>query len=239
MNKQVVYPIGEKCYTELICKRLNLIKFSSIFGSMFIKNYNNVIQCFNTNFKILFDEENLLYSKDNPNWDHLNKAYGCRTLHKIFDDINDYDTATIAHHDLTISEHKEHFERGIRRLNYIKECNIPILFIHISFFFDNTQFSQDLIDSIKNNGFNNMKILSIYKDQHITETQLLHIYENHIIYKIPTFAKNPENMSYNNFDYSDERDDELIMNIISKHFSFEKLLSIEEVSIYEDVSNVI
>jgi hypothetical protein len=201
---------------------------------MYIKNYNNVIQCFNTNFNILFDENNLVYSKDIPNWDYLNKTYGYRTLHKLFDDINDYDSSTIAHHDLSIEKHREHFKRGIHRLNYIKEQNIPILFIHISFFFDNTSYTQELVDSIKNNGFNNMKILSIYKDENIYETQLIHLSENHIIYKIPTFAKNTQKQNYANFDYSDPRDDAIIREIISIHFNFENLLSIEDIPSFID-----
>ena len=64
MEIKVVYSIGARCDTEIILKRLGLIKFSSIFGSMYIRHYNKLIKCFNSNFKILFDESNLIYSKD-------------------------------------------------------------------------------------------------------------------------------------------------------------------------------
>ena len=44
MQVNVVYSIGVRCYTEIILKRLNLVKFSSIFGNLNIRNYENVIK---------------------------------------------------------------------------------------------------------------------------------------------------------------------------------------------------
>jgi hypothetical protein len=46
----VVYSLGLRCYTDMIIKSLKLKKFSSIFGSMNIKSYDNIIKCFDTNF---------------------------------------------------------------------------------------------------------------------------------------------------------------------------------------------
>jgi len=48
MKVQVVYSIGTRCYTEIILKRLGYVKFSSIFGSMNLRNYKNVTSCFTT-----------------------------------------------------------------------------------------------------------------------------------------------------------------------------------------------
>ena len=109
MKVAVVYSIGERCFTEMILKRLYLIKFSSIFGSMNIKNYDNLIKCFNTNFTILFENENLIFTKNNPKFAIENESHGYRTINKIFDNVNDYHDATIPHHDLSNNIDKQHF----------------------------------------------------------------------------------------------------------------------------------
>jgi len=214
MEIKVVYSIGVRCYTEEILKRLGLKKFSSLFGSMNIRNYNNLIQCFDSNFNILFDESHLIYSKDIITMCEENKQHGFRTLHNIFDDVTNYHSATIAHHDLSRIDHKQHFMRAINRLNYIRSQNIPILFVNISMEYDNTQYDHSLINSIIKSGFNNMKILSIYKTNTVSKIQVVHISEYMIIYKIPSYG------------YDDVKDDILIKNIIDTHFNCENLLDI-------------
>ena len=217
MKVEVVYSIGVRCNTEIILKRLGLIKFSSLFGSMNTRDYKNLIQYFDSNFKILFDESNLIYSKDISTMSEENKMFGFRTLHKLFDDVNYYHSSTIAHHDLSCIEHKQHFIRAINRLNYIKNQNIPILFVNISMEFDNTNYDPDLINSIINYGITNMKILSIYKTNTVLETELVHTSEFMIIYKIPTHG------------YDSTIDDVLIKDIIQKSNNF-----IERVSYIRD-----
>ena len=68
----VIYSIGIRCYTEIILKRLNLVKFSSIFGSMNIKKSDNFIKCI-SNLNILFDKSNLVYTKNIKSMDKLNE----------------------------------------------------------------------------------------------------------------------------------------------------------------------
>lgn len=216
MEVKVVYSIGVRCYTEIILTRLGLIKFSSLFGSMNIRNYTNLIKCFDSNFKILFDESNLIYSKDIIAMHKENEIHGFRTLHKLFDDVNDFHSSTIAHHDLSCSKHMQHFLRGINRLNYIRDQNIPILFVNISMEYDNTHNDPCLIDSIVKSGFNNMKILSIYKTNTVSERQLVHISEFMIIYKIPTHG------------YDNINDDIIIKDIILTHFNCDNLLNIND-----------
>lgn len=225
MKVQVVYSIGVRCYTEIILKRIGLINFSSLFGSMNIRNYQNLIKCFDTNFKILFDESNLIYSKDISAMESDNTKYGFRTLNKVFDNINDFHSATIAHHDLSNIIHKQHFLRAINRINYIRNNNIPILFVNISMEYNNTQYDNCLIDSIIKSGFNNMKILSIYKTTTISELELVHISEYMIIYKIPSHC-------YNNIE-----DDKIIKNIIYKHFNCNNLLNINDFPNDDDINN--
>jgi hypothetical protein len=158
--------------------------------------------------------------------DDENKKYGFRTLNKFFDNVNDFHTATIAHHDLSNIEHREHFLRGLDRLNYIRNNNIPILSVNIAtndkttgyhMEFNNTEYDSCLVDSIIKSGFNNMKILSIYKTIDVSELELTHISEHMIIYKIPTYG------------YEDIRDDTIIEHIIKKHFNCDNLLEIDSI----------
>jgi len=147
--------------------------------------------------------------------DKYNKRYGFRTLHRIFDNINDFNSSTFAHHDLSDEKVKDHFKRGIERLNYIKANKIPILFVNVSHDpeFKNNIHEQKLVDSIVNNGFT-MKLISIYCTKNVKIPTLCYIDETHIIYTIPSYGVN------------DIRDDIIIKNILSKHYSF-NLLSLE------------
>jgi len=181
---------------------------------MNIRNYKNVIRCFDTNFEILFDESNLTYTKSIPSMLRDNQQHGFRTLNKMFDNPYDFHSATIAHHDLSSDKDKQHFKRAITRLNYIKDHNIPILFINISMEYDNTYYDPVLVESIIKYGIKNMKILSIYKTNTVSEIQLVHISEYMIIYKMPTYG------------YDDIRDDNTIKGIIQKHFICDKLMNI-------------
>jgi hypothetical protein len=223
MNIEVIYSIGIRCYTEIILKRLGLIRFSSIFGSLNISNYENLIKCFDSNFKILLDESNLVYTKNISDMNNDNNKYGFRTLNKEFHNIEDFHSATFAHHDLTNYNDKSHFFRGLERLVYIRNNNIPILFVNISMEYDNTNNYSKLICSIINNGFKNMKILSIYKTNCVNKIELIYISDHIIIYKIPTDG------------YDSIEDDNIIINIIiniiKEHFNYDNLLNITDVPI--------
>ena len=220
-NISVVYSIGIRCYTEIILKRLNLTRFSSIFGSTNMKNYNNIIECFNTNFDALLDETNLIHTRNIPTFTEENEIHGYRTLNKRFDNIEDYHDATIAHHDLSSEKDIQHFKRGIERLNYIKNKKIPILFVNISHYsdFDNMSKNKELVDSIIMNGFTNMRLISIYKNKISTAIKLLHMDKYNIIYTIPSL------------DYDNVKDDSTINNILSYHYNFSNLLNIENIHI--------
>ena len=222
MQVNVVYSIGVRCYTEIILKRLNLVKFSSIFGNLNIRNYENVIKCIDTNFDILLNPINLLFTKNIPTMEVENKRYGYRTLHKLFDNIYDYHSSTIAHHDLSNQLHIKHFERGIQRFNHIKENDIPILFVNISieYEFNNAGNVSNLIESLKKYGFKNIKIISIYKtSKQMDKPTLLHMDDNHISYEMYSYG------------YDNIRDDAVIKNILLTHFQFDHLLSINDFNI--------
>jgi hypothetical protein len=202
---------------------MRLSKFSSIFGSMNMKNWDNVITCFDGDFQLLFDEKNLVCTIKDPKFDYENKKHGCRTLHRVFDDIDDYHSSTIAHHDLSDVKSKQHFQRGLERLRYMKEKNLPILFVDISSSteFDNTVPNKLLAESIIKNGFTNMKILSIWKDEtgKTTVPTLVTEDTHHIIYKMPSYG------------YYSVHDDPVIRQIIERHFIVDKLLTIDDIPV--------
>lgn len=218
----VIYSIGIRCYTQIFLKNLSLINFSSIFGSLNIKNLDNIIKCFDSNFDALLNKKNLIFTKNYKQFENLNKTYGNRTLNNVFDNINNYHDATIAHHDLSLENHYEHFNRGLKRLNFIKNNNIPILFVNISHFteFNNSQINHELTNSIKNFGFNNFKILSIYiTNKSNKKIKLLYQNKYNIIYQVQSIKE------YKNFNV------DIINYILNKHFKFNKLLSIYNIQI--------
>ena len=204
-----IYGIGIRCYTSIILKRLNLHPFSSIFGSLYIKNFNNLIKCFNTKFDILFNKNNLIFTKNYQKWINENNKYGNRTINKVFDNINDYHSSTIPHHDLSLKKDLKHFERGIKRLEYIKKIKKLILFINISHSseFNNSIYNINLLNSIKKYGFENFFIICIYKNENIKEDKPLIIVNNYYIYEIKSFG------------YNDPRDDLKIHNLIKQKFN--------------------
>ena len=215
MQVNVVYSIGVRCYTEIILKRLQLVKLSSIFGNLNIRNYENVIKCIDTNFDILLNPNNVVFTKNIPTMEVENKRYGYRTLHKLFDNIYDYHSSTIAHHDLNNPLHIKHFERGIQRFNHIKDNHIPI-----EYEFNNTGDISNVIESLKKYGFKNIKIISIYKtSKKMVEPTLLHMDDDHISYEMYSYG------------YDDIRDDVVIKNILLTHFKFDHLLSITDFNI--------
>lgn len=219
MQVSVVYSAGVRCYTESILRRLGLVRFSSIFGSMNVKNWDTLIKCFDTDFHALFDEENLVSTRDDPKFRCENDKWSCRPLNKVLDDLNDYHSSTMAHHDMSNENTKLHFQRGLKRLEYIKENNIPILFVDISMEWDNRNPDKRLAESIINNGFTNMNIISIWKDVtgRVTEPTLLHTDEHHIIYEIPSQG------------YYAPADDSIINDVLLRHFKFDNLIKVDDI----------
>ena len=220
MQISAVYSLGTRCYTEIILKRLNLIKFSSVFGSMNMKNYANIARCFATDFEVLFNEENLVFTKQCAEFSEDNGVHGFRTLNRVFDDVTDYHSSTIAHHDLSSDHDVEHFKRGVERLKTLRVSTLPILFVNISYTgeFNNACACPELVEAMVRYGFHSMTLLSIYKDTTASVIQLLHADDRHIIYRIPSFG------------YDDTRDDPVVKQVLFTHFNFNDLLTIGDVS---------
>jgi len=205
----------------MILKDFDLIRFSSIFGSLYIKNYDNLIKCFNSNMNILFNKKNLIYTKNIKDAQEDNKIHGNRTMNTKLGDNHNYDS-TFAHHDLSFIPHKEHFERGLKRLDFIKKNkDISILFVNISHkeFANNFRCLQ-LIESIKLCGFKNFKVLSIFKGE---KNRNINLVGKHIVYEINS------NWVYPQHEYTTEEDNKAIKEILLKHFTFDNLLTKEKI----------
>jgi hypothetical protein len=186
---------------------------------MNMKNWDALIKCFDTNFHALFDEENLVCTKNNPKFAEENEQWWPRTLNKVLDDVNDYHSSTIAHHDMGDEDVKLHFQRGIKRLEYIRDNNIPILFVDMSMEFDNRNPDKRLAESIIKYGITNMKIISIWKDSFggTTEPTLLHEDDHHIIYSIRSEG------------YEAPHDDCIIKDVLHRHFKFDNLITVDDI----------
>ena len=132
-----VYSLGVDCRTEKCVRELELKRFSSLFGNINTRNINNVIFHIQNNFDILLDSRYHVYINSNQNtinnnFEDLLKEYGPRTMHSKFDKLNNFHSATFAHHDLSIPSTKEHFNRAKNRFNLINSRNIPTLFVSIA-----------------------------------------------------------------------------------------------------------
>jgi hypothetical protein len=215
----VIYSIGIRCHTESILKRLNLVKFSSIFGSMNIKKSDNFIKCI-SNLNILFEKKNLVYTKNIKTMDKLNEKHGARTLHTIFDNLDDYHSSTIAHHDLSNIAHINHFKRGLKRLEKIKKNKIPILFVQISHEteFNNSLKNDKLIKSIINSGFENMFLLSIYMFTSNKYKENIEVFDNCLVCCIKIDGE-----------YGSNKHDDHILRILKTYFDFSNLITKNEI----------
>ena len=166
MNKyisefNIIYPIGIRCTADEILKKLNLKKMSSVFGSLYIKKFDNIIKCIETNFNILINENNIISTNDILSMTF--KPY-VRTMHKLFDDINDWHYSSIPHYDLSTEKDMGHMLRCIERFNKIRDNNIPTLFLNISVAseYDNTINTEKLVDALDKTNWNNFHIIFIY-----------------------------------------------------------------------------
>ena len=148
------------------------------------------------------------------------KNDGARTLHTVFDNVNDYHSSTIAHHDLSDIEHVNHFKRGLKRLDTIKKNKIPILFVQISheIEFNNSLKNDKLIKSIINSGFENMFLLSIFVFRSNRYKENIEVFDNCIVCCIKIDG------AYGSKNYDDH-----ILRILKTYFDFSNLITKNEI----------
>lgn len=219
----IVYPIGVRCYTNQVFKELNLIRFSSIFSSLFIKSSENFITCIK-DLNILFDEKHLVYRRKGK--------YGYRTLHRLFDNLNRFHSAFMPHHDYRNDDVKEHFQRGIGRLEKIKKHGIPTLFVQLSEFddYDNSVQNNELVESIKNSGYDgNVLSICTYKpEKHPTLKEKLEVFKNQIVYTVPgQFKRIPFNSK------AQVSAKTKILDVVNKYYDVSNLASITDIDALE------
>jgi hypothetical protein len=134
---------------------------SSIFGSLNTKNFDNIIKCIETNFDILINKNNIISTNDIPSMKNFPYV---RTIHKLFDNINDWHSSSIPHYDLCTEKDMGHMLRCIERFNKIRDNNIPTLFLNISISpeYDNTINTEKIVDALHKTNWNNFHIIFIY-----------------------------------------------------------------------------
>ena len=161
---RVVYSLGIRCNTDYILKTLKLKQFSSIFGNLYIKSFANIIHTITTGFTELFDQKNLVHTWNMEEMHHNTRKFGHRTLHRLFDDIDDFHSATFPHHDLSRQDMVDHFTRGLRRLNSIKKHEIPILFVNISHCteFNNLENTDTIVQALLDTNHTSFHVVFIY-----------------------------------------------------------------------------
>lgn len=164
-NYRCVYSLGIRCYTEMILKDIGLRRFSSILGSLFVKNFSN-LKCILDNPDILIDKEKHIYTRDVVSMTDLNEKHGFRTLHRDFDNTEDYHSATQAHHDLSTIADTNHFVRGIQRLEKMKRNHVPVLFLNTSdvhlFCASEPMSCQSVVDTLIRCGWEKFHVVFIY-----------------------------------------------------------------------------
>lgn len=217
---KIIYSLGVRCTAELALKILGFKKFSSLFGSLNIRNFKNIIECLDSDLDILINENNIISSSD---IESMKDCQYNRTLHKLFDDITNWDSATFAHHDIIKNKNDmEHFLRGINRFNKIKNNNISTLFINVSQSreYDNTLETDDLVNCLIKNGWNNFHILFIYfneLDDHSINIICQDSYKT-------IFVINDNSVQNN-----EDRASCYIKHILENNYNLTNLLSIEEI----------
>ena len=177
-----VYSIGYSCGSEMVLKRLNLVRFSSVIGSCCTASIRKLLFFLDTKFDILFNKKYLIYTKDIPKYKELNEEFGNRTLNVMLDDINDWHSATIAHHDISEPSVVAHFERAVTRFYKLINNNIRTLFIHTGIYIQLHDCEQ-LVDKFKEQNYTNFHIVFFIIDQDMSPiAQLLHSSEHMTLY---------------------------------------------------------
>ena len=226
MNKyssefNIIYSIGIRCTPDEILKKLNLKKMSSIFGSLYIRNFDNIIKCIESNFNILINENNFISTKDILSM--KNQPY-VRTMHKLFDNINDWDSSTIPHYDLSTEKDMDHMLRCIERFNKIRDNNIPTLFLNISVAseYDNTINTEKIVDSLCKTNWNNFHIIFIYFNEQ-NDKKINKIFSD----KFKTIYTINDTCSTNSKEYDKAA---LYLAEIFKEFNINNLVSIDYIN---------
>jgi hypothetical protein len=177
-----VYSIGKRCGTEMILKELKLVRFSSVVGSCCTASIRKFLFFLDSKFDILFNKKYLIYTKDVPKFKELNEEFGNRTLNVMLDDINDWHSATIAHHDMSEPAVIAHFERAVTRFYKLINNNVRTLFVYtgILIMFDECE---QLVNKFKDhNNYTNFHIIFCEIQEDIPKIQKMHSNEHMSIY---------------------------------------------------------
>ena len=177
MEFNIIYPAGIRCTGDEILKILNLKRMSSVFGSLNMKKFNNIIKCIESDFDILINKNNIVSTKFIRS---MRKKPYVRTMNKLFDDMDDWDSSTIPHYDLSTEKDMGHILRCIERFNKIRDNNIFTLFLNISVAseYNNTINTEKLVEVLNNTKWSNFHIIFIYFSEKKEEKKINKIFSD-------------------------------------------------------------
>ncbi len=122
--------LGVDCRTEIALNRLNLKRFSYVFGNINSKNLSNVNFHVQDNFKLLLNNKHHVCINADTNLFMAERSkYRPRIFYINYDNVDDFRDTTFAHHDLSLQATQQHFKRAVDTFNKINNKNIPTLYV--------------------------------------------------------------------------------------------------------------
>ncbi len=110
-----IYSLGSRCQNALILKKYGYRDFSGIFDYLNTQNVKRILHILEDDFNELLNPKNNIRSA-------LDEKR-VRTLNKYYDNIKDFHSATLCHHDITNKEQYSAILRRKERFKKLKNFN--------------------------------------------------------------------------------------------------------------------
>ena len=217
MTFDTIYSLGSRCQNALILKKYGYRDFSGIFDYLNTDNIGRVLHILKDDFNELFNPENNVRSS-------LGKKR-VRTLNRFYDNIKDFHSATLCHHDLT--NESEYQAMLSRKERFKKLKNFNVLYNYTYNTWENNitkDHMLEMVDIIKNQ-FNNKNFKICFVALYLRNNKKFLKVEENKHYDVFHLNIN----SYTGGDFSSNRDCENFMKIILSYDIKEPRLKIEEI----------
>jgi disulfide oxidoreductase YuzD len=218
-----IYSLGSRCQNALILKKYGYRDFSGIFDYLNTQTVDRIIHILEDDFKELLDPNNNKMST-------LGKGR-VRTLNKFYDDMNDFHSATLCHHDITEPEQYSTIIRRRDRFKKLKHFNVLYNYTYNAWENDLTKDHMEKLVNIleKKYGNTNFKInfIALHRNGNPSYEK---ISEND---KYDVFKLNINHGSYCGGEFIKEKDNENFMEIINSYDFTEPRLSGDEIDNHE------
>ena len=232
----VLYSLGIRCHTEIFLKNHSLRMFSSILGSANCKTLETLRDILKTNFAFLKDRRRHISTAGIGYYQQMNRSFGPRTLVIGYDNILNYHSALLPHHDLTEEKSYKHFMRGLERLEKLSNLGLPILFIitanidddrSFTFNYDQTKEISDQL--LRDYNAHTLVILAGYSQENkIFKSEDREILINNKNYNFYINKESPD-LTIVQHKYSNRYDEELLFHtVITNYFNPNDLVTLKQ-----------